>query len=254
MQVDIERGTLRTVTTLDAGAGDRRHVRPMAVPDGRHFVHLAQRKDGLFAMLASVGGPRAIALGSVESHVLPTRSGHALFVRDGILRAQKLDLAAGRLVGDATILAHGLTTPVLGRTFDGRFSASSDMLVYFDWKVSFNADAVLAIFDAAGRRQATVGEPAGYFVPTFSPDGSRLAVSRSEVQSPYRDIWVFDLTRGTRLRLTLEGSDETVRNGPPTVCRSSTRRTGAGSVISTSDSRPERGRASFVFESEISKM
>ena len=33
MQVDVERGTLRTVTTLDAGAGDRRHVRPMAVPD-----------------------------------------------------------------------------------------------------------------------------------------------------------------------------------------------------------------------------
>ena len=180
----------------------------MALPDGRHFVHLAQRQDGLFAMLASVEGPGAMALGSVQSHVLPTRSGHVLFVRDGVLLAQKLDVAAGRLIGDATMLARNLTVPFPGRFFDGRFSASSDMLVYLDWRAGAQT-AELAIFDRAGRRQVTVGEPAGYFVPSFSPDGSRLAVARHEVQSLYRDIWVFDLARGTRLRLSLEGSDET---------------------------------------------
>ena len=111
---------------------------------------------------------------------------------------------------------------------------------------------MLAIFNRAGRRQATVGEPAGYLVPTFSPDGSRLAVSRSEVQSPC-DIWVFDLTRGTRLRLTLEGSDET---GPEWS-------SDGLSLLYTSDRRGERdiykrlasgeGSGELVFESEISK-
>jgi eukaryotic-like serine/threonine-protein kinase len=253
MQVDVERGTLRNVTTLDAGAGDRRHVRPMALPDGRHFVHLAQRQDGFVAVLATIGGPQVMALGAVQSQVLPTRSGHVLFVRDGILLAQKLDLAAGRLTGDATVLAQDLTVPSPGRFFDGRFSASSDMLVYIDSKVSTRADAELALFDRAGQRQATVGEPAGYYLPSFSPDGSRLAVARREGQSLSRDIWVFDLARGTRLRLTLEKSDET---GPEWS-------SDGLSLLYTSDLRGERdiykrpasgeGPGELVFESRISK-
>jgi Tol biopolymer transport system component len=203
-------------------------------------------------MLASVEGPGAMALGPVQSHVLPTRSGHVLFVRDGVLLAQKLDLAAGRLIGDATMLARDLTVPLPGRFFDGRFSASSDMLVYLDWRAGAQTGE-LAVFDRAGRRQVTVGEPAGYFVPSFSPDGSRLAVARREVQSLYRDIWVFDLARGTRLRLSLEGSDETNPEWS----------TDGLSLLYTSDQRGERdiykrlasgeGAGEIVFESRTSK-
>jgi Tol biopolymer transport system component len=127
------------------------------------------------------------------------------------------------------------------------------MLVYLDWKQSAPDDGRLVILDRAGRRQATIGEPAAYFLPTFSPDGSRLAVARSEAASPYRDIWVFDLTRGTRQRLTLEGSDET-----GAIWSSD-----GLSLLYTSDRRGERdiyrrlasGEDSGepVFQSEISK-
>ena len=99
------------------------------------------------------------------------------------------------------------TVPLPGRFFDGRFSASSDMVVYLDWKAA--AQTGVAAPSSIGRddeQVQTVGEPAGYFVPKL-PDGSRLAVARRQVQSLYRDIWVLDLTRGARL--SLDGSDET---------------------------------------------
>ncbi len=253
VEVDMLRGTLRDVTMLDGRSGDRQHLRPMALADGRHFVYLAQRRDGLAAMLAQVGGGRAVDLGSVQSHVLPTDSGHVLFVRDGALLARKLDVRAGRLLGDTTILAQGLTVPLPGRFFDGRFAASSEMLVYLDWTTNAPVETLLTIVDREGRRLATLGEPAGYFIPRFSPDGSRLAVARSEAGSPFRDIWVFDLTRGSRLRLTAADSDEVG------VTWSSDGKW----LMFSSDRRGERdifkrlasgdGVDELVFESEISK-
>jgi eukaryotic-like serine/threonine-protein kinase len=54
----------------------------------------------------------------------------------------------------------------------------------------------------------TVGEPGASTAPSLSPDGTRLAVGRNEPDNPARDIWVFDLARGTRLRVTLDAGDD----------------------------------------------
>jgi eukaryotic-like serine/threonine-protein kinase len=204
-EVSVERGTVRHATELDRSKGELRHVRPTSLPDGRHFVYLADRKDQLIATLASVDGTGAAALGPVQSHVEATPSGRVVFVRDGTLLAQPLDLAAGRLTGDATVLADGLTLP--GRFYDGRFSTSPALLVYLkatDWSDLTE----LRILDRSGKTVGTVGEPAGYVSPSLSPDGTRLAVGRHEPAVPARDIWVFDLARGTRLRLTLDAGDD----------------------------------------------
>jgi eukaryotic-like serine/threonine-protein kinase len=66
----------------------------------------------------------------------------------------------------------------------------------------------LRIFDRTGKTVGTVGEPAGYTGPSLSPDGTRLAVARRELTVPTRDIWVFDLARNNRLRLTLDTADD----------------------------------------------
>ena len=58
-------------------------------------------KDQLVATLASVDGTDAVPLGTVQSHVVAGPSGLVVFVRDGTLLAQRLDVAAGRLTGDA---------------------------------------------------------------------------------------------------------------------------------------------------------
>jgi hypothetical protein len=54
----------------------------------------------------------------------------------------------------------------------------------------------LTVFDRDGRVVRKLGEPASYFQPKFSPDGTKLAVALRG------DIWTFDVARGTRTRLT----------------------------------------------------
>jgi Tol biopolymer transport system component/DNA-binding winged helix-turn-helix (wHTH) protein len=207
-EVRVENGAVRQVTELDRARGELRHVRPTSLPDGRHFVYLSNHKEQLVATLASIEGTRAIALGPVQSYVVAAPSGHVVFVRDGTLLAQRLDVAAGRLTGDATVLAEGLALPGMpGTSFVGRFSISPAMLVYLKaWQLPPLSE--LRIFDRTGNAVGTVGEPAGYTGPTFSPDGTRLAVARRESTVPARDIWVFDLARGHRLRLTLDAGDD----------------------------------------------
>ena len=203
--VRVDHGTVRSVTHLDRSGGDLRHVRPTPLPDGRHFVYLSTRKSQLVAMLASVDGTSAVPLGTVQSQLVATPSDHVVFVRHGTLVAQRLDVAAGRLTGDATVLADGLTLP--GSSFDGRFSATPQMLVYVKAE-QLPPLSELRIFDRTGKVVDTIGDPAGYTGPSLSPDGTRLAVARRESAVPERDIWVFDLLNGNRSRLTLDAGDD----------------------------------------------
>jgi Tol biopolymer transport system component/DNA-binding winged helix-turn-helix (wHTH) protein len=249
-EVSVEHGAVRHVSELDRSTDETRHVRPTALPDGRHFVYLSEGKDRLVAMLASVDGPPAVPLGPVRSHVVATPSGHVVFVRDGALLAQRLDVAAGRLTGEATALAEGLSLP--GRSFDGRFSISPAMLVYLKAQ-ELPALSELRIFDRTGKTIGTVGEPAGYTSPSLSPDGTRLAVSRHESTAPARDIWVFDLASSNRLQLTFDpGQDLAPRWSADGrwVMFSSDRR-GVRDIYKRLASG--EGAEELVFESEINK-
>ncbi len=249
-EVRMEHGSVRHVSELDPATGETRHVRPTALSDGRHFVYLSEGKDRLVAMLASLDGPPAVPLGPVRSQVVATPSGHVVFVRDGTLLAQGLDVVEGRLTGDATALAEGLSLP--GKSFDGRFSISPAMLVYLKAE-ELPALSDLRIFDRRGKTVGTVGEPAGYTSPSLSPDGRRLAVARHESTAPARDIWVFDLASRNRLQLTFDpGQDLAPRWSADSrwVMYSSDRR-GVRDIYKRLASG--EGAEELVFESEINK-
>jgi Tol biopolymer transport system component len=53
-----------------------------------------------------------------------------------------------------------------------------------------------------------MGEPADYGDLALSPDGRRAAVSVLDYAVNTRDIWVFDITRGVRTRITFDPSDD----------------------------------------------
>jgi Tol biopolymer transport system component len=57
----------------------------------------------------------------------------------------------------------------------------------------------LSWFDYSGRRVATVGEKSTAYSPQLSPDGRRALVVLGD---PNNDIWVYELERGVRTRLT----------------------------------------------------
>jgi Tol biopolymer transport system component len=63
-------------------------------------------------------------------------------------------------------------------------------------------------FDRNGKKLATVGETADYSNPGLSPDDHKLAVCIRDPQTGTRDIWIFDLLRGGKTRLTFDPADD----------------------------------------------
>jgi dipeptidyl aminopeptidase/acylaminoacyl peptidase len=62
--------------------------------------------------------------------------------------------------------------------------------------------------DESGAELGAVGPPAGYTNPALSPDGQRLAVDIREPGAKARDIWIFNLARGSRARFTTDPADD----------------------------------------------
>ena len=73
----------------------------------------------------------------------------------------------------------------------------------------FEAQArVLTVFDRQGNFVTTVGERAIYQNPVFSPDRTRLAVVKRDLESETVDLWVLDVATGTSTRITSNETSE----------------------------------------------
>ena len=64
----------------------------------------------------------------------------------------------------------------------------------------------LTLYDRDGHEVGPIGERGIIFDVNVSPDGTRVAVNRGEPA----DIWVYELGRGTSLRLTFDVRNETL--------------------------------------------
>ena len=73
---------------------------------------------------------------------------------------------------------------------------------------SGSSESRLQWFDRNGKKLGAVGEAADFSSPALSPDERKLAVGIMDPQTKTRDIWVIDLVRGTRTRLTFDPADD----------------------------------------------
>lgn len=60
----------------------------------------------------------------------------------------------------------------------------------------------ITIFNRQGQPVQKVGEPGLYSGPAFSPDGTRLLVTKNDLQTGQSDLWTIDLASGKDTRLT----------------------------------------------------
>jgi Tol biopolymer transport system component len=60
----------------------------------------------------------------------------------------------------------------------------------------------ITIFNRQGAPVQKVGEPGLYSGPSFSPDGTRLLVTKNDLQTDQADLWTIDLATGKDTRLT----------------------------------------------------
>jgi len=192
-------GTPQPVTKLNESLNQRSHRWPQFLPDGRHFLFLAQaaatENSAIYAGSLDGGEPKLLVRN--ESSAMYAPPGYLLFVRQGTLVAQGFNANKLQLTGDAVPLARrGDADSAMSR---GDFSVSENgILVYASGTLSV---ARLLWFDRSGRQLAETGTEDIYGFPRISPDGRKLVVSRASGASS-SSIWIFDLVRGTSSRLT----------------------------------------------------
>jgi WD40 repeat protein len=69
----------------------------------------------------------------------------------------------------------------------------------------------VTLFDPSGAVAARVGEPGLYVQAAFSPDASQIAAIRTDIETGYQDVWVFDAATGRGRAIT---SDKAVDSAP----------------------------------------
>jgi Tol biopolymer transport system component len=135
-------------------------------------------------------------------------SGHILFLRQNTLMAQPFDPKRLEFTGDALPVAEQVED-VIPRV-QGIFSASENgILVYSEGGAAGSRQLVW--FDRSGKQVGAVPGADTYSDPHISPDGKILAFS---LESPGTDIWLYDIARGLKTRLTF-GSGSSTGNLSP---------------------------------------
>ena len=66
----------------------------------------------------------------------------------------------------------------------------------------------LTVFDREGRSVGVVGPRDLYNQPVFSPDATRMAVIRTDLDKESNDLWVIDVASARRTQLTFSKSRE----------------------------------------------
>ena len=103
------------------------------------------------------------------------------------------------LTGTPSIVAQNVRFDA--STWHGVFDAAGRTLIYQPGGTL--AGTHLVWFGRDGKNLGTLGEVAKYYDLKLSPDGHRLVTNAGE---PRADIWVIDVERDVRTRLTFEGS------------------------------------------------
>jgi Tol biopolymer transport system component len=67
----------------------------------------------------------------------------------------------------------------------------------------------LTVFDRQGRVLAIVGEPGLYTQPAFSPDGTKVAVVKTDPATQHADVWVITVSTGAAAQVTSDSAANT---------------------------------------------
>ena len=173
---------------------------PSFLPDGRHFVYLSARS----LYMASLDRAEPQRLLENAGNAMYAQ-GHLVFLRETTLYAQPFDPDQRTLSNSPFSVAERVQVGVGSGA--GAFSVSQDGLLVYQ---PSNADpSQLAWFERSGRRIRIMGEAEQYHPdPRLSADGSRGVISVIGTTGDERDIWLFDVDRGVKSRLTYDPADE----------------------------------------------
>jgi eukaryotic-like serine/threonine-protein kinase len=197
-------GVPQQITKPDAAKGETQHTFPQFLPGGKTALITVTIAGQAHPAVLSLDGNQwktlsQIAIGGGARFVEPD---HLVYAQSGGLVAVGFDAAKGELRGSPVPLLERVEAPAYGAA---QFAiARNGSLVYVPGRTSRPARTLMMV-DRDGRAQPVGGGRAPYAHPRLSPDGRWLAVTVEGESGS--DVWVYDLQRGTRTRLTASGEN-----------------------------------------------
>ena len=198
-RVSAQGGSPTLATKVDPK--EEAHRWPYFLPDGRHFVFLgdAQTIENHHIRLGSLDSQETQILFGAVTRIAYAEPGYLLYVNQGALVARPFDAEKLKLTGDPTIVAEHVSEVGENHEFD--FSVSDNGVLAYQ---SGSNQSQLVWFDRTGKNLGPVGEPDAYATVGLSADGRRAAVGMLDADGRHSDIWLVDLSRGTKSRLTFD--------------------------------------------------
>jgi len=197
-------GEIETLTVPDPEAGEIGHWYPKLLPGGENLLFGAWTVDGWKSLVLDLGSGalRVLDTGNRKGHRDPTApatrfgghpnyvdSGHLVWLEGEDLVAAPFDVETLKFLGHPVTVLSGVNSFHLTRR---------GILTYVTTS-SIRASGIPTRWSARDHEPATIEGAGRARQLRVSPDGSRLAIAAT----PH--VWVFELDRGVRSQLTVNG-------------------------------------------------
>jgi eukaryotic-like serine/threonine-protein kinase len=208
------------VTTLSQA--ELSHGLPHLLPGEKVLLFTVRRRaftwgdEEIVALDLATGERKVLLRDAVDARYV--RSGHLVFMREGVLMAVRFDPTRLTVLGEPSPVLAGIGQALTALssvdvTGAGQFAVtSSGTLAYLAGSVQPHPKSRLVAVDRSGRIDALAAPFLSSAAPSLAPDGRRLAVITRDIRD--RALWVVDVSRWTFARLPVGGEPDWPRWTP----------------------------------------
>ena len=192
-------------TLIELEAGEQAYSDPQALPNGKAvlFVVVVDNEPHIEVYVFETEERRFLIDGNSPRYAA---SGHLVFERSGSLWAAPFDQERLEIQGDAVPVLEDIQVSGTTRLGVARFDIAANGTLVYVPRGSFGASRFVWV-DPEGNASPAFDEVHNFRFPRLALDGTRVAVVETSERFQGH-IWIYDLTRGTRTRLTLEGMND----------------------------------------------
>ncbi|HUP04629.1 MAG TPA: hypothetical protein VMU19_11610, partial [Bryobacteraceae bacterium] len=206
MRVSSAGGSAQTLTTPDAKKGEISHRTPRFLPGSRAvlFTIAAGNSNQIGLLDLKTRAYHVLVANGSDARYVP--SGHVVYLRGGTLFAAPFDLKHLAVTGPEAPVVEAVSSNGPNGAL-GEYSFSNTGLLVYMQGTGQGSGTVMGWTDLQGQQQS-LSETQLWGTGRLSPDGRRIANEIQSADQSTGDLWVFEIDRQTKTRLTFGGTNE----------------------------------------------